>query len=382
MRRCERCILPESLPSVVLDENGVCSHCREYDTLFGDWEVTKAQRKRAFEDLLMQAWRLNRPYDCLIPLSGGKDSTFALHTCSKVYGLRCLCVTFDNGFLTEQARTNIRNAVDATGADHLLYSVNRDHLLGWYRQCLEKSGEFCFVCMRGIAVATERAAAAFNVPLIVNGGGRRVAYLSTAPEVFQSGDDVTFRNIIGGGAAGWGSTSVLGASFSPGPGQGAPPRQMRLRAMASKLLRLARRVVDRSLRMLEPPVSNTPMNIALFDYLDIDPEQVYQTLRGEMGWANPPGQLEHMDCTLHELPFYIHTKKFPELTRHTFYRSGLVRRGLMGREEALLAEEEELATSTAPSALEPFLEEIGLSKAEFEDAVQDWRKIEQFRRTA
>jgi hypothetical protein len=381
MRRCERCILPESLPSVVLDENGVCSHCRKYDALFGDWEVTKAQRKREFEDLLMQARQLNRPYDCLIPLSGGKDSTYALYTCSKVYGLRSLCVTFDNGFLTEQARTNIRNALDATGADHLFYSINRDHLLGLYRQCLVRSGEFCFVCMRGIAVATGRAAAAFNVPLIVNGSGRRVAYLSMAPEVFQSGDHTTFRNILGGEVAGWDSTSVLGASFSPGHREGPSHRQVGLRATASRFLRLARRAVDRSLRIVEPPVSNTAVNIALFDYLDVRPEQVIQTLKAEMGWANPPGQLEHMDCALHEMPFYIHTQKFPELTMHTFHRSGLIRRGLMGREEALLAEEEEMATSAAPSALEPFLEEIGLSEAEFEDAVQDWRQIEQFRRT-
>ena len=75
IRRCARCRLPDSLPSVVLDENDVCNHCSEYDTLFRDWETVKVQKENEFESLLMQARRLKRHYACLIPLSGGKDST-------------------------------------------------------------------------------------------------------------------------------------------------------------------------------------------------------------------------------------------------------------------------------------------------------------------
>jgi len=78
IKRCKRCILPESLPSVKLDKNGICNHCNTYDRLFSNWKDVKSQRKKEFEDLLEWAKRLNRNYDCLILLSGGKDSTYAL----------------------------------------------------------------------------------------------------------------------------------------------------------------------------------------------------------------------------------------------------------------------------------------------------------------
>ena len=108
IKRCMRCILPESLPSVELDKNGICNHCKTYDRLFSNWEDVKSQRKKEFEDLLQRAKRLNRNYDCLILLSGGKDSTYALYLCDKIYKLKCLCITFDNGFLVEQAKNNIK----------------------------------------------------------------------------------------------------------------------------------------------------------------------------------------------------------------------------------------------------------------------------------
>ena len=85
VKRCTRCILPESLPSVELDKSGVCNYCRTYDRLFSNWENVKSQRKKEFEHLLQRVKRLNRPYDCLIPLSGGKDSTYTLYLFNKIF---------------------------------------------------------------------------------------------------------------------------------------------------------------------------------------------------------------------------------------------------------------------------------------------------------
>lgn len=169
IERCARCILPASLPSVELDEDGVCNHCRTYEASFGDWEAVAEQKKAQLEKLLAQAQQLRRSYDCLIPLSGGKDSTYALYLC-KVYGLKCLCVTFDNGFLSGYARANIQRSLEATGADHLMYTANRDHLLRLYGLFLEKSGGICRACMTGINVSTQMATKAFDIPLLVHGG--------------------------------------------------------------------------------------------------------------------------------------------------------------------------------------------------------------------
>jgi hypothetical protein len=373
--RCTRCILPESLPSALLDEHGVCGHCRAYQAMFGGWEAVAEQRKSELEDLFGRAKQLKRPYDCLVPLSGGKDSTYVLYVCSKVYGLRCLCVTFDNGFLTEYARTNIQNALDATGADHLFYRINRDRLLKLYKLFLTKSGDFCSVCMRGINVGTRNAARAFNVPFVISGAAKKISYLGMAPEVKQAGSDAIFiRNVLAGEPLESEATPLLGSASRARQAATFQLRRMGLLATASKLSRAVKKVVYRSVGVPEPAVG-----IRLFDHLDVSPGEMYEVLRQEMGWENPVDKLEHMDCALHELPLYIHTRKFPELSMHTFYRSGRIRQGLMTREEAMYAEEDELANLEPPRILQPFLAEIGMTEEEFESSVQDWRKLGEFR---
>ncbi len=377
VRRCTRCILPESLPSVELDADGVCSHCRAYHAMFGRWGDEKDQRSQELEGWFARARQLNRPYDCLIPLSGGKDSSYALYVCSKVYGLRCLCVTFDNGFLTDHARSNIENALAACGADHLFYRINRGSLLQLYKLFLTKSGDFCSVCMRGINVSTSSAARAFNVPFVISGAARKISYLSMAPELKQAGSDPFFvRNVLEGEPLRDEATLLLGSSGRFRERVIAELRRIGLLSLASKMSRGVKKVLLRSMGMPEPAVG-----IRLYDHLDVKPDEMYEALGKEMGWASPKGELEHMDCALHELPLYIHTRKFPELSMHTLYRSSQIRRGLLTREDALHAEQEELANLHPPKNLAPFLAEIGMSEEEFEASVQDWRRLDAFRAT-
>jgi hypothetical protein len=350
--------------------------------LFGDWEAVKVQRKNEFEDLLMRAQQLKHEYDCLVPLSGGKDSTYALYLCAKVYKLKCLAVTFDNGFLTEHARTNIRSALKAAGADHFFYTIDRNLLLKLYRHFLAKSGDFCSVCMRGITVAIQRAVSAFSPPLVVTGSAKRISYLYSFPEVFQGGDQGFFSTVLDDPCLRREAAPLLAGASRQRQAVAAQLRRIGLKSAASKLLQIARSAAFRSQIVPESLVPRPVIYVGPYDYMDVSPVEVCGTIRREMGWKSPPEELEHIDCALHELPFYIHTRKFPALSMHTFYRSSLVRRGLMTREEAIRAEERELATLTAPAALEPFLDEIGMSAGEFESSVLDWRMLDAFRQKA
>lgn len=96
IKRCNRCILPASLSNITFDENGVCNHCLKYEHDFKNWDLIKDRREKEFIEILEKAKKLKRPYDCLVPLSGGKDSTYALYLATKVYGLKTLAVTLDN----------------------------------------------------------------------------------------------------------------------------------------------------------------------------------------------------------------------------------------------------------------------------------------------
>lgn len=198
--RCARCILPTSLPSVDLDEVGVCGHCKAYDQLVAEMERTKEEREEQLRHIIRKAKEAKRPYDCIVPLSGGKDSTYVLYLCSQVYGLKCLCATLDNGYLTESARANIENALRATGADRMVYQVNRDTMLELYGFCMRNAGEFCVACNHGIEVTMRAVAQAFAVPLVMTGHGKLPTYLSDGrmPEVFQGGALGLFKEVLHG----------------------------------------------------------------------------------------------------------------------------------------------------------------------------------------
>ena len=131
-QRCTRCILPNTLQSIRFDAEGVCNYCRKFEQDFAGWEQIAERKQAEFEALLDHARRLKRPYDCLVPLSGGKDSTFALYLASKVYKLKCLAMTYDNGFLTTPAKNNIARALESTTADHIFYHMNKRYGLRWW----------------------------------------------------------------------------------------------------------------------------------------------------------------------------------------------------------------------------------------------------------
>ena len=94
---------------------------------------------------------------------------------------------------------------------------------------------------------------------------------------------------------------------------------------------------------------------------------------------NAAYSFEHMDCRLHDIPAFIHTIKFPELTPTTLYNSHLVRLGLMKREEALQIEEDNLRNRQEPRSLDLFLEDIDMSRDEFYASIKDWKKMDGFR---
>jgi len=175
--RCSRCLLPVSLAELELDDKGICNHCRKYEQDFAQWDEIKERKKSEFEAILAKAKKLKRPYDCVIPLSGGKDSSYALYLACKVYKLRALAVTLDNGYLSRLAKENIRNALANCDADHFFYHLNRHNSSVLFREFTVRTGDFCNACMRGINYAIEVAVRTFDIPLVIKGSGRRVQYV-------------------------------------------------------------------------------------------------------------------------------------------------------------------------------------------------------------
>jgi tRNA(Ile)-lysidine synthase TilS/MesJ len=100
--------------------------------MYNNWEEEKSQKEKELQKIIQQVKKLNRKYNCFISLSGGKDSTYALYLFSKIYKLKCLCVTFDNGLMSEHAKSNIKKAIEITQSDHIYYNVPRNRLLNLF----------------------------------------------------------------------------------------------------------------------------------------------------------------------------------------------------------------------------------------------------------
>jgi tRNA(Ile)-lysidine synthase TilS/MesJ len=96
LKRCSKCVLPETHETIMFDNCGVCSVCRQQEH---KQEVVNWNEKKEELDKLVESYRGKYDYDCIVPFSGGKDSTWTLHYLVEEYGLKPLVVRFDHGFM-------------------------------------------------------------------------------------------------------------------------------------------------------------------------------------------------------------------------------------------------------------------------------------------
>ena len=123
---CNQCVMDSiGNPDFVLDETGICNYCHEYKEKEKIRILPEALRKKALEDLITRIKNegKNKPYDCLIGVSGGVDSTYTAFLVKKL-GLRPLAVHFDNGWDSELAVQNIQNILERLGIDLYTYVVD------------------------------------------------------------------------------------------------------------------------------------------------------------------------------------------------------------------------------------------------------------------
>lgn len=346
IKRCSRCILPETLPAIEFDRQGVCNYCRDYERSFHEWEKISRKKEEEFIKLLNTAKRKKRAYDCLVPLSGGKDSTLVLYLCAKLYGMHCLAVTFDNGFMTPLAKENIDNALKSTNSDHISYRINASDMNALFVTFLTKTGDLCSSCMRAINFSIETAARMFKVPLIIKGSGKRVQYVSQIllPKKSGSNSSFFFNRVIRG--------EKIENKF----------KMFRLGGHArielfkfALLFRLSPKFLMRFI----------PQAINLYDYIYKPYPEVISLLKTEMGWKSYEDSFEHLDCRLHEIPFYIDTKLVEGITTETFHNSALIRQGILSRDRALEIENELLQGTASPMELNKFLQNNNLNEDDF-----------------
>lgn len=117
LRRCTRCVLPETIPGIRFDAEGVCHYCRRYQP------VTLRGLAGLREEIAAFPRRADRA-DCVIGLSGGRDSCYGLHVLVRELGLRPLAYTYDWALVTDLARRNQSRMCAKLGVEHVLVSAD------------------------------------------------------------------------------------------------------------------------------------------------------------------------------------------------------------------------------------------------------------------
>ncbi|MCM1027980.1 MAG: hypothetical protein NC432_16295 [Roseburia sp.] len=117
LRRCSRCLLPETFPGISFDEEGVCSVCRSYKKI-------EYKGKEALVSEIKENVTKDSRFDCIVPLSGGRDSCYMIHYVVKELGLKPVAYTYDWGMVTDLARRNIQRMCSALGVEHILISAD------------------------------------------------------------------------------------------------------------------------------------------------------------------------------------------------------------------------------------------------------------------
>ena len=171
MRYCARCVYPEnSRPAIIFDEQGVCSGCRYHESRSSaDWDEREKMLREILAEHKAKAREAGNIYDCIIPVSGGKDSHFQVHLLRNVYGMNPLLVTYNHNFNTPLGIRNLNNLVKQFGCDLVRVTANPHSVRKIARYMIKKVGDITWHYHAGIRTVPFQMAVKYKVPLIVWG---------------------------------------------------------------------------------------------------------------------------------------------------------------------------------------------------------------------
>jgi N-acetyl sugar amidotransferase len=167
VRLCARCVLPDTRPGIDLDADGVCTACRGHDlktTGTIDWTA----RAEAFDRLIDETRARTTGFDCIVPVSGGKDSWYQAIRCREL-GLRVLGVTWRTPGRTELGQRNLDALIDRVGIDHVDWSIDPDVERRFMVAAYERKGATAIPMHMALFAIPTRLAVQLRIPLVVWG---------------------------------------------------------------------------------------------------------------------------------------------------------------------------------------------------------------------
>ena len=346
LKYCVRCCMPETNEGIQFDEMGICQACQSAEQkIHINWQ----EREQDLRQLLEHYKSLKGDYDCLIPISGGKDSTFQLHVLTQVYKMRPLAVTFSHNWFSETGRYNLENSIEKFEVDHIMFTPNRGLVNRLARESLFKIGDACWHCHSGVGAFPLQIAVKYKIPLLVWGESIAEACgRATHFDPVLKFDRDYFTKV---------SAKVY-------------PEAM-----------VGDRISERELSPWRLPSYEEidelgVIGIHLGDYLFWDDERQMEFVRDVYGWREDHVEgtykrYKSVECRMAGVHDYTKFLK-RGFGRGTDHASADVRAGLLTREEAFeLAKKHD---TERPDALDYYLEITGFTEAEFNDIMTKHRQ--------
>lgn len=194
IKYCKKCVMPNTKPNLRFDEEGVCNACRNFENRK---EINWEKRKKSLEEILNRyRSKDGSNWDCIIPVSGGKDSTFQVIKMLEL-GMNPLCVTSTTCNLTEIGRRNIEN-LQNLGVDHIEVTANRCVRKKLNRIGLIEVGDISWPEHVSIFTTPVRIAVNMKIPLIIWGENSQNEYGGPAGAVDNNVLDRSWLEEFGG----------------------------------------------------------------------------------------------------------------------------------------------------------------------------------------
>ena len=173
IKYCRHCVYPETKPDLSLDENGICDACRFVDVKdTTNWDLRRKELAEIFEKFKNKD---GSNYDCVIPVSGGKDSTFQAYVVKEEFGLNPLCVSYHLPEFTDLGRKNLEN-LKKLGVDCLEFTPNPEICKKMQKIALIEFGDAQWPEHFEIFTVPVQVAVRYNIPLIVWGENSQAEY--------------------------------------------------------------------------------------------------------------------------------------------------------------------------------------------------------------
>lgn len=348
MRYCKKCVMPDTRPGITFNEEGVCSGCQAYENRKNTNYEERFEELKALCDKYRNMNGSNA-YDCMIAVSGGKDSHYQVHVMKELMGMNPLLVSVEDNFpMTEAGIHNLKNISEAFGCDIISMKPNIRAQKKIMRKTFEKYGKPTYFIDRYIYTYPLHMALKFNTPLLVYGENVSYEYGGVDAKETYSAKEQIFNGV----------------------GSGIPADELLVDGVSFKDLNFFEPPANEELRKLDPIYLSYFVEWNSYRNFIFAKSRGFRDLTHEWQRTHHIENYDQVDSRAYLVHSWMKYPKFGHATA-TDYASRLIRYGLITREEGInLVKKHDHALD--PKAVKDFIEFTGYTDSEF------WEIVDKF----